>query len=296
MSDDDEYLTNIEQYFQSSQHFFTNIKKNLLRFDHFCHIKLEATKVVSILTRIILKIKGDFNIMIPSQTWFPTSWAERAIWFQNFQVQFSAVALSLGFTAADIAEVDKDNEIIQFLANTMVQMDAFDDAVRQYRRIITTGDIGDPIPSFPANPTFALPASQPTGIFERLNKLRERIMVAPNYTNEIGALLQILPSTPDSISPELVKPTIKITAAQTGYLFSVVVEKREKADMWDVLTLRKGATSWETVKTAVGKSVDVVVSPQTAGESEQIQVRVQLKLKNANYGQPSDIVYVTVNP
>jgi hypothetical protein len=39
-----------------------------------------------------------------------------------------------------------------------------------------------------------------------------------------------------------------------------------------------------------------VVTPTTPGESEQIQVRVQLKKNNQNYGQPSDMVYVTVNP
>lgn len=29
---------------------------------------------------------------------------------------------------------------------------------------------------------------------------------------------------------------------------------------------------------------------------EQMQVRVQLRKNNQNYGQPLDIVYVTVNP
>ena len=64
----------------------------------------------------------------------------------------------------------------------------------QYRKIITEGDIGDPTPEFPANPAFALPVVQPTGIFERLNNLVERIRVAPNYTAETGALLGIIPS------------------------------------------------------------------------------------------------------
>jgi len=66
--------------------------------------------------------------------------------------------------------------------------------------------------------------------------------------------------------------------------------------MWDVLILKKGASGWQSVKTAVGKSVDVQITPNTPGEAEQIQVRVQLKKNNQNYGQPSDMVYVTVNP
>ena len=50
------------------------------------------------------------------------------------------------------------------------------------------------------------------------------------------------------------------------------------------------------VKTASGKSIDVTIEPTAQGKPEQIQVRVQLKKNNADYGQPSDAVYVTVNP
>ena len=144
--------------------------------------------------------------MIPSPRWFPTSLQDRAAWYQNFQTQFAAVAVSFGFTAGDISIVDKDNQIMQFLADTIVQLEAYKKAVGQFREIITEGDIGDPTPAFPANPAFALPVEQPTGIFERLVDLVERIKAAPAYTNETGALLGIIASAPDSISPEDVKP------------------------------------------------------------------------------------------
>ena len=107
-------------------------------------------------------------------------------------------------------------------------------AIVQYREVITEGDIGDPTPDFPANPAFALPVVQPTGIFERLNNLVERIRVAPNYTPETGALLGIIPTASESIAPADVKPLIQVFAAQTGYEFSVVAENREKADSWSV--------------------------------------------------------------
>jgi hypothetical protein len=108
--------------------------------------------------------------------------------------------------------------------------------------------------------------------------------------------LGILPTQGDSLVEAEVKPQIETFAAQSGYQFSVVVSGRGNSDMWDVLILKKGAASWQSVKTAVGKSVDVQITPTTPGEAEQIQVRVQLKKNNQNYGQPSDMVYVTVNP
>ncbi len=260
---------------------------------------VSLTCVASFVIRSVLsniKTLGANTNMIPSNRWFPSGWQDRAAWFQNFTLQFAAIGPGLGFTPAEITEVEKDNLVIQFLAEVMVQIDSFDDGVREYRRIITSEAIGKPTPNFPANPAFVHPGAQPTGIFERLDKLRTRIMAAANYTTEDGALLRILTKAPDPISPTDVKPSIKVSAAQTGYLFSIIVEKREKSDMWDVLMLKKGASSWQTVKTATGKSIDVTVSPTTVGEAEQIQVRVQLKLRNQNYGQPSDIVYVTVNP
>jgi len=233
--------------------------------------------------------------MIPSQTWFPTNLPARAMWFQNFATQFAIVAVSLGFTAADIASVENDNQVIQFLADIHNQLKAFEEAVRQYRVIITEEAIGKATPQFPANPAFDLPVVIPTGIFERLNKLRTRIMAADAYTDEIGALLDILPKQSDSIASADAKPTIQVSAAQMGYLFSLMVSGRAEADSWEVWILRKGGT-WTNAKTAVGKSLDVTITPTTAGEAEQMQVRIQLRKNNQNYGQPSDIVYVTVNP
>ena len=234
--------------------------------------------------------------MIPSNRWFPSGLPARAAWYENFADQFAVVGTSLGFTANEISSVTNDNDVFQFLADAAVTIKAYEKAIQQYREIITEQDIGDPSPQFPANPALVLPASVDTGMFERLIKLVERIRAAPNYTNETGALLGILPTQSDSLIPAEVKPAIQTFAAESGYQFSVVVAGRGESDMWDVLILKKGATTWQTVKTAVGKSVDVTITPTTAGEAEQVQVRVQLKKSNQNYGLPSDIVYVTVNP
>jgi hypothetical protein len=58
----------------------------------------------------------------------------------------------------------------------------------------------------------------------------------------------------------------------------------------------KGDVTWSVAKSATGKSTDVTLAASLAGDPQQFQVRVQLKKKNLNYGQLSDIVYVTINP
>ena len=234
--------------------------------------------------------------MIPSRRWFPGNFSARADWFDNFYTQFAAVAASLGFDADDITAVRNDNQVMQFLADVFTQAKAFDDAARQYRKIITEDDTGKPTPEFPANPAFALPVVVPTGIYERLDKLVDRIKVTPNYTDETGALLGIIPTQEGDV-PELdVKPTIKAFSAAMGHHFSLVVEGREKATTWNALIKRDGSDKWELAKTASGKSVDITVELIAAGKPEQIQVIVQLQKSNADYGQPSDPVYVTLNP
>lgn len=233
---------------------------------------------------------------IPSNRWFPSNLPARAVWYQNFSEKFSDVATSLGFSAADVGGVEQDNQLMQFLAQTIAQLDTYEDAVKKFLAIITEDEIGKPIPMFPANPNFVLPVEQPTGVFERLVKLVDRIKVAPNYTDEIGALLGILPTTSGSVSPDAVKPTIRAFAATNGYEFSIVVSDREKATQWNVEILREGQTKWQTVKTATGKSVDVEAQPTIEGKPERIQVRVQLIKNNEDYGQPSDPTFVTLNP
>lgn len=233
---------------------------------------------------------------IPSRRWFPQSLPARAMWYRNFYEKFSDVATSLGFSAADVAAVEQDNQVMQFLAQTTASLDSYEDAVKKYLAIITEGDIGNPAPMFPADLKFILPVLVATGIFERLVKLVERIKVAPNYTEEIGALLGILPTETGSVSPDSVKPSIKAFASANGYEFSIVVSDREKATQWNVEILREGQTSWQTIKTATGKSVDVEVQPTQEGKPERIQARVQLIKNNEDYGQPSDPTFVTLNP
>lgn len=239
--------------------------------------------------------------MIPSKHWFPGSLQERAAWFQNFATQFAAVAVSLGFVAADATAVTNDNAIVQFLAGVATELDAYKDAVRQYRIIITEGDIGNPTPAFPANPAFTLPApAVATGIFERLDNLVKRIRVAPAYTAEIGALLGITQEAtaggPGSGIPEAeLKPVIKASESVGGYAFTVDVT-RLGMPAYKVQIQRQGASTWQDVAFATSNPCPVTVTSTTPGQPERIYVRAQLMKNNAPVGIPSDPTYVTVNP
>ena len=234
--------------------------------------------------------------MIPSNRWLPVSLAERAAWFLNFVAQFIKIASDLGFTPAEVAIVVADGVMMQFVAANDVSVPAYSKAVTQFRKIITEGEIGQPTPDFPADSILVDPANCATGLFERLNDLRTAIMLKPNYTDDIGALLGILVSPIVPPNPDTVKPTVEGFAAETDSHFSVVVGNRQQANTFDVLIRRKGETNWTVAKTASGKSVDVFVALTTPGVPEILQVRIQLKKNNLDYGQLSDTIFITINP
>ena len=134
--------------------------------------------------------------MIPSRKWFPSALQERSAWFDNFETQFRIVGPLLGFTATDVKNVTSDSNLMQMVTEIAVQLNAYTEAVRQFRIIVTEGNIGDPTPTFPSFPGYGTPGGVPTGVFERLDNLVKRIRVAPGYIDETGAILGIFGATP----------------------------------------------------------------------------------------------------
>ena len=54
--------------------------------------------------------------------------------------------------------------------------------------------------------------------------------------------------------------------------------------------------AYQLAATGTGKALDITYSPTTPGSPVQLQVYVQLRKNNENYGQPSEIGLATVNP
>lgn len=200
-----------------------------------------------------------------------------------------------GADSADITELNNDTNNMEAMMEYCPLVDEFKTTAYGMKRTLIRGNIGDSVGEMMTAPTFTPTAPLVAGIEKRSRERDGRWKRAKTMT-EAAMLALDLVDTPNNLSPESVQPTIQVSGAQTGYLFTVNVSGRGNADMWDVLILRKGSSTWTYVKTATGKSIDVVVQPTTPGEAEQMQVRVQLKKNNANYGQPSAIVYVTINP
>jgi len=234
--------------------------------------------------------------MIPSQKWFPSSLQERAAWFGNFETQFSVNGLgtTLGFVAADMTAVTNDNAAMQFVADLQTGVDAYADAVRQYRKIITEGNDGDPAPAEPLAPTGGLPLPVPaTGIFERLDDLVKRIRVSPTYTDEAGAILGIIPSKGDSLFEEDMKPSLK-AVAMPGNVVDVSFV-RGQTDGIAVEIQIDGAGGWVS-SGRFFKSPGSLDIPTGTGLPRAVQIRARFVVGNDPIGLNSDTVNVVTTP
>jgi len=163
--------------------------------------------------------------------------------------------------------------------------------VRAYRKTVTEADIGDPTPSFPANPTLALPVVVPTGIFERLNNLVEQIRAADGYTPETGAILGIVPQAEgaDALVPDLKADALPEFEIEVNFV-------RGKSDGIAVQIQRDKETTWTSFGSYFQSPATLEVPPKIPDTPEVVRLRGRFLEGNQPTGDFSDIVEIVTKP
>jgi hypothetical protein len=147
--------------------------------------------------------------------WFPRSLVEQARFYAIFTRGFQELALGFGFTAEDVAELEADNAVMQYLALTNLMVKNFRSSFRAMKNHLTLGgEGGGGEPSYIHFAPPAEPPIVPAGMFERLFRLADRIVAADGYTDSTGARLGILPKSSESIGAEDAK--LKLRAKTLG--------------------------------------------------------------------------------
>ena len=211
-----------------------------------------------------------------------------------FNTQFAAVAVSLGFTAGDSTAMGKDNAMVQSIASIAVQVESYADAMRQFRLILTEGNIGEPTPGFPALPVYVAADSVDTGIFERLDNLVKRIRVAPNYTNETGALLGIIPSASSDLAPEDMQPKLKVVSMPGSIVRVSFV--RGSTDGVELETKVDNSDKWESAGRYFKSPANLVIPSNPLNLPRAVQTRARYVGGNTPIGQFSPIVSTATQP
>ena len=228
--------------------------------------------------------------------WYPKNMVELAAWWANLllrRAEFEAKYQILGTRKAEIIDAGL---WIQYWVDAR---HTFDDMSTQLSKYFNTISGNDPSLDPPAPITWTLPpgtpAEVPPGIEKMIRDIRREVVGLTNYAKADGEALGFEATTPANVVPSEVKPTIQITAAAHGYAATITVSNRSGIEMWDAYLLRKGG-SWTKFATCSGKLAEVTITPTTPGEAEQVQIYVQLRKSNSNFGQPSQPDYVTFNP
>jgi hypothetical protein len=204
----------------------------------------------------------------------------------------------LGFGSAEIDECNHDKANLEVALDNVQIANEDKKTVTDIKDDVYNGDPKDTVSGYPAFGITALPfPAQAAGALSRYNNRKQRARLSAGYTTGIGIAMGYEDEPGAAIPPGSVKPVIDAASpAATGYSFALVVSGREDADSADVYVRRAGSETWTKIETFTGKSVEITITPTTPGQPEKVQVMVQLKRKNENYGQPSDAVSVTVNP
>ena len=228
--------------------------------------------------------------------WYPHNAEDMAAWWANFNLRRPEFAAKYTILTTEEDALEAAAAWVEYWVSTR---HTFDDMSKQLTAYFATISGNDPTLDPPKAITWTLPAGTPAEIPPGLEKfirdIRREVVNASNYAKADGEALGFESASAPKPNPDLVKPEIKVFAAASGYHFSVVVSDRGEANMWDVYVQRKSG-GWVKTDSATGKSADIHVTPSSPGDAEQIQVRVQLRKANADYGQVSDPAYVTVNP
>ena len=231
--------------------------------------------------------------MIPSKRWFPTTLVDRAVWLNNFTTQFEQVAPSLGFSAADVTSMTQDNEDFQAVAKAMIVAESFMSALRQFRITLTEERPGSAQPHFPNLDVTPPPNAVPAGIFQRLDDRVQRIRTAAAYTDEIGALLGIIPAGSQSLTASELVPEIKASVLP-GNIVHVRFTRADTHGLFIEMKLDRDG-EWTDVGRFI-RSPAVLEVPDGTGAPRAVEIRARYLIGNNPVGQNSNVVSVVTTP
>jgi hypothetical protein len=227
--------------------------------------------------------------------WMPATLPGKRAMFENIFGKIAAYAAALGLLPADVTAIQKMCSSFISAYDYTTESRATAQGLTEWLDDAMYGDKGKELPSPPAFGTFTNDPAYVTGIIAVMRGWRERWVASTGYTEAIGEDLMVVATKSGSISPDLITPTLQAHAAQSGYLVALVVADRADSDQWTV-EVRQNGGAWKNAGTFTGKSADITITPTNPGQPEQVEIRVQLRRKNANYGNLSQIATVTVNP
>lgn len=224
-----------------------------------------------------------------------------ARFLQHVQTQAATIdqyAVESGLDNTDIDKIKTMAIAFEWLIEMCNLAQQFTGTAFKIKQQFFSTDTTQVIGQFMNAPDLKNPPEIISGAVRISRKIDQRMLDSKTMTVAAKIALDLIGDSSTSPTPDSVKPNIAAFPASIGYHFAAVVSNRGKSDMSDIYVSRAGTTKWQKIESGTGKSINVIVTPEPdeAGKSIQLQTRVQLRKNNADYGQISEPVFVTVNP
>lgn len=234
---------------------------------------------------------------MPTTDYYPRRRQELPEWYQNFAAVLVVLAAKYGITAPQLADIAADNAWIQYWVPAIFEVEQQFDAMAGsdgYFNTMLTAAEGTATPSEPA---IALPAGAPApikpGARARVRLLANFIKGNPVYAVADGEALGIVASkeTPNALSSLTADFTVRTLA---GFAVEVTFSKQGMTAMR--FEFRHKGGNWIFVNVLPSSPGTLVLTPQTPGVAEQIEMRSILLDKNEPVGNYSDTKNAFIAP
>jgi hypothetical protein len=234
--------------------------------------------------------------MAKRKYWWPSSLPEQYLKVKTIKDGIAANADALALTNPQVTAMQGRCDAFIGAYEFQVAGEQVNQSVTAWRDQVfygtPKGDAVSPAPVYPVKGAVTYTRGTVDQIFDD----RDYILSLPGYTEAIGENIGYIGEETDGPDLGSFQPTIKAEPAQQGgFEFAVIIGNRGDSDQWVLSAAPVGSATWQQIGTFTGKSA-TATWPGTGDAPVQIQLRVQLLRKNANYGQPSDIILITVIP
>ena len=229
--------------------------------------------------------------------YYPRKREELPEWYQNFEDQLNALAAKYGITPGQLAEIIADSAWFQYWVAAMFaieqQVDALTGKDGYFETILAAAE-GTPPPSAPviALPAGA-PAQVPPGARDRVREIARFIKGNPVYVVSDGELLGIVsaketPSAPSLLTADFSPRTL------AGFAVEVTFSRQGMTAMR--FEFRHKGGNWIFINVLPSSPGTLVITPETPGVAEQIELRSILMDKNDPVGNYSDTKNAFIAP
>lgn len=224
-----------------------------------------------------------------AETYLPTQEPALVVWYNNFQLKFNTYALTIGFVAGDVTNVQNDYAMLAYIVNLAAIFKEEAKERVQYKDTFLDGPLGVITPAAPTVPTIAPPAViPPPGILPRLRAIVQRIKAHPNYTAAMGQDMGI-------VAPAATPGTPKPTATADAQPGSQILLKWVKGafDGVYIESQRANETTWTLIGMDTSSPYLDSRPPLVVGQPEVRRYRLRYFANDVATGDYSDIITVT---